>query len=93
MNLTWIYEGQDDVHTIPSKNSELQAEVSLAGLSIEQATILLNFARLGDMNGIIAFSEQLEKTDVQLVPFAKKIHRLAKDLRKKEIRELAERYK
>ena len=93
LNLTWIYEGQDDVHIIPSKNSELQAEVSLAGLSIEQATILLNFARLGDMNGIITFSEQLEKTDVQLVPFAKKIHRLAKDLRKKEIRELAERYK
>jgi signal transduction histidine kinase/DNA-binding response OmpR family regulator len=90
MNLTWIYEGQDNVDTTSS--CELQTEVSLVGLSTKQATVLLNFAQLGDMNGIIAFSEQLEKTDEQLVPFARKIHRLAKDLRKKEIRELAERY-
>jgi len=90
LNLTWIYEDQKNTDT--SEEAEPQTEMQIVGPSPEKATILFDLVRSGDINGIIEFAEELEQTDEQLVAFAQKITQLAKNIKKKEIRELAERY-
>ncbi|MEK8017064.1 MAG: ATP-binding protein [Candidatus Parabeggiatoa sp.] len=90
LNLTWIYEDQKKNET--SEEAEQQTEIPLVGPSPEKAAILFDLVRSGDINGIIEFAEELEQTDEPLVAFAKKITQLAKDIKKKEIRELAKQY-
>ncbi|HID99934.1 MAG TPA: response regulator [Thiotrichaceae bacterium] len=92
LNLTWIYQAQNIMGTTSSEDAEQQTKMPFVEPSAEQATILFNLARSGDMKGIIEFAEQLEQTDEPLVVFAKKIKQLAQDIKKKEIRELAKRY-
>jgi hypothetical protein len=64
----------------------------LKGPSVQQATILFELAKRGDIHGILNQLEQLEQTDEQLTPFAKKIRYLAKNFQRKQIRDLVKPY-
>lgn len=79
--LNWIYE----------ETPQLE-EIITVGPTANQASILLDLALSGDINGIIHYVEQLMQNDRQLTAFSNKIIQLAKKLQEKEICEIAKYY-
>lgn len=89
LQLEWIYE------RLPLNiNDEMLEDtfVSFTPPSEDQANVLLDLAKMGDIYGIFAFIEELERTNESLVPFARKIHHLARRYQTAQICKLAEQY-
>jgi len=94
LKLTWIYSTESTQLTSLSENKEDSQvdNINDYPLTREQATHLLDLAMSGHIDGIIEFTQELEQTNQQLLPLAKKIRQLAEPLQKKKIREIAKRY-
>jgi PAS domain S-box-containing protein len=87
-NLQWIYD------TGSEASVELAATDSTTPFikpSAQQAAILFNLAKRGDLSGILNYVEQLQQ-DRRLIPFIKQIHQLANQIQLKQIRELVKNY-
>jgi len=89
LDLTWVYQ---DNKGSPIYDQDFDSDLPFVGPSGSQAATLFEYTKRGDVNAIIDYSKQLEQDDPQLVPFAKKIHFLAKELKMKKIRELVQQY-
>lgn len=85
LNLEWIYETEAK----PQLSSTL--EQSMVALSTEQAEQLLHLAMMGDVYGILEYSEKLKQENENLTPFTAKITRLAKRFRTDEICAITQR--
>jgi CheY-like chemotaxis protein len=92
LKIEWFYEEKQQQSLIETDLSHGYKETLLTGPTPEQATILYKLAKRGDINGIIAFAEQLAHIDEKLVPFANKIIELAENLQKKEIHDLTKSF-
>jgi predicted ATPase/signal transduction histidine kinase/CheY-like chemotaxis protein len=108
LQLTWLYQSNSpDSHnnlttnpTLPvaavgtsfEPNNSLEIEAPIKGPSAQQAAILFELAKRGDIHGILNQLEQFEQADEQLAPFAKKIRQLAKNFQRKQIRDLVKPY-
>ncbi len=86
LRLEWRYESNS-----PNTTSAVSETFSV-GPTPEQAAILLDLAKKGDICGICDYAQKLEESDPQLQPFAQKIHQLAKELNDDEICEIVQRY-
>jgi CheY-like chemotaxis protein len=87
--IKWIYEEPVDtteVITIPT-------DTSLVGPTPAQAERLYELALMGDIGGILEELEQLEQANPQILPFTRKIHKLAKSFKEQQICEFVEPYK
>jgi CheY-like chemotaxis protein len=94
LKLTWIYSAESAQLSSLSENREdLQVDnINDYPLTREQATRLLDLTMSGHIDGILEFTQELEQTNQQFLPLAKKIRQLAEPLQKKKIREIAKRY-
>jgi len=95
LHLTWIYQPKQQIISLSQLTEENLSviEPDEEGLlTPQQATILMDLAIRGYINGIIDFTEKLEKTDKKLLPLVLKIRELTKPLQKKKIRQIAEKY-
>lgn len=94
LEITWIYERHLFVPTEGGERSSLseEDEKRLVGPSQEQATVLFDLAMMGDIHGIIKYSQELEQQEESLAPFARKIRQLAKNFEEQKICDLIERY-
>jgi CheY-like chemotaxis protein len=88
--IKWIYEKesliQQDVPQI-----ELTDPVATAP-SVEQATILLELSRRGDIEAMLEFIKEIERHEPRLYSFTRKILKLIERYNTKEIRKIAESY-
>ncbi|RKZ90797.1 MAG: hypothetical protein DRR19_09055 [Candidatus Parabeggiatoa sp. nov. 1] len=86
--LSLIYE------TPQSENSQTTAlsPAEIIPPTVEQIKILLNFAKMGDVEAVIDFATALLENDPLLQPFIQKVCQLANDFRLKQVKELLEQY-
>lgn len=87
-NLQWVY---DTVSEASVELAEIDNTTPFIKPSAQQAAILFNLAKRGDLSGILNYVEQL-KQDRRLIPFIKQIHQLANQIQLKQIRELVKNY-
>ncbi|BAP57766.1 signal transduction histidine kinase [Thioploca ingrica] len=87
-NLQWIY---DTVSEASVELATMDGTTPFTKPSAQQAAILFNLAKRGDLSGILNYVEQL-KQDRRLIPFIKQIHQLANQIQLKQIRELVKNY-
>jgi CheY-like chemotaxis protein len=85
LKLTWIYEPAKVEETSPSWAGPDEP-------SAEQATTLYQLARVGDIQGLFDYLEQLEKTDKHLQMFIQQIYHLAEELEMEQICEMVQKY-
>ncbi|HBE59434.1 MAG TPA: hypothetical protein DEG17_17470 [Cyanobacteria bacterium UBA11149] len=98
LGLEWIYDSQNSVTGINEQIIlDQTSPLSLEGGEIlppppEELAILYELAMMGDIKGISDASQKLELLDQNLVPFAKKLRRLAKGFQEKQILEFVKKY-
>ncbi|OQW92612.1 MAG: hypothetical protein BWK79_14295 [Beggiatoa sp. IS2] len=88
LNLTWIY-GQT---TTPSAQSVEEGSGTLPGPSGKEASVLLDLAMMGDIQGILETLAVLEQKHSELIPFAQKVRKLAKNFEEEKICEVLQCY-
>ena len=71
--------------------AEIDSTTPFTKPSAQQAAVLFNLAKRGDLSGILDYVEQL-KQDRRLIPFIKQIHQLANQIQLKQIREIVKNY-
>ncbi len=91
LELTWIYQPQV-ANLSDNQLHEESSEISQSSChpTIEQGKDLLELVMMGDISGIIEYATALEQEHPLLLPFTKKIIRLAKNFEEKQIRRLLE---
>lgn len=87
LHLTWVHQA-----TTEKTQSTVKADIYAYPLTTEQASTLLDLTMRGNIDGIVALTEQLEQTDSQLVPLARTIRQMTEPLQKKKIRAIANYY-
>jgi len=87
LNLNTIYQ-----RTAQKSDSQTQAEISITGPSPEQAAILFDLTLIGDIESILDYISNLEKTDIELKHFVFKIKKLAEDFQVHQIGEMIKPY-
>lgn len=91
LEIEWIYEElkPEEISTISlsSAPSSLSESTSLIAPPPAEIELLFELAMRGNIKGIVERSEQLEKLDQQLVPFAIELRQLAKGYQVKKIKE------
>ncbi|NJO14658.1 MAG: PAS domain S-box protein [Thioploca sp.] len=87
-NLQWVY---DTVSETPVELAEINSTTPFTKPSAQQAAVLFNLAKRGDLSGILDYVEQL-KQDQRLMPFIKQIQQLANQIQLKQIREIVKNY-
>jgi len=96
LNLTWIYEenqmGEESQLNHCQKSQLANPNSPPVVPSTQQATILFEYTKRGDINAIIDYIKQLEQTEPQLASFTNNIVQLAKELKIKQIRKIAKKY-
>lgn len=98
LGLEWIYEQNS---SIPEISDQIISDQT-STLSIDSSEIipppkaemstLYQLAMMGDIKGISEEAQKLELLDSKLVPFAKKLSRLAKGFQEKQILEFVKKY-
>ncbi len=88
LNLEWIYE--EGTERSPQPINEEQELIPPSPEELEQLYVL---AMKGNLKGIIKQAMELEQSDEKLVPFAQKLHQLAKNFQNKEILGLVRSYR
>lgn len=86
LRLQWIY------HTPPPRQETRDSSLEKQTLNHEQAAILLDLTMRGNIDGIIAFTEQLEQVDPKLTDLARVIRQMTEPFQKKRIRDLAKSF-
>jgi PAS domain S-box-containing protein len=66
---------------------------SWPALSAEEAAILFELVRIGDIGGVMEYAAELAQRDERLIPFTDKICQLAKSFEEKQLLELVEKYR
>ena len=91
-NLQWIYdnEASEEEETIELATPYHYTTPAVKP-SAQQAAMLFNLAKRGDLSGILDYVEQL-KQDRHLLPFTKQVYQLANQIQLKQIRELVKNY-
>lgn len=93
LGLTWIYEQQEpSASGVEVGKGPAESSTPLVGPSPEQAAILFDLAMMGDISGILEEIEKLEQVDNQLVPFVRKVRKLAKNFEERRLCELLQLY-
>ncbi|OQW93572.1 MAG: hypothetical protein BWK79_10445 [Beggiatoa sp. IS2] len=90
LNIEWIHGATSVPPHVETNLPPLSFcdEATFVKPASEQAIILYELAKRGDINGIITFAQRLIHTDEKLTPFANKIVELAENLQKKRIIEI-----
>lgn len=91
LHLTWIYE-QSSARLKPPVQQVGPAELVMVLPSTERLSILAKLAKKGDIKGILDDIEELEKSDLKLVPFTSQVRQLAKSFQRKKIFEFVKQY-
>jgi signal transduction histidine kinase/ActR/RegA family two-component response regulator len=89
LKFTWLYEPLTS--SLPPTGTSLPTATACAGPSAPQAARLFELACLGDISGILEYTDQLETTDAQLAPFAQRIQKLARRIKLDEICEIVQK--
>ena len=107
LGLEWIYQPKDAEaiaafprvagtmkhETLSGSTSDFPFQpVEIVAPPPEELSTLYELAMMGDIRGIIRQANKLEELDPQLVPFAKKLRRLAKGFQEKQILEFVKKY-
>lgn len=87
LHLEWLYEQQSTVSRADQDNAELVTP------PIAKMEILYELVKKGNFKGIIKQAALLEQMDTKYIPFAKKLHQLAKGFQDQEILALIQSYK
>jgi len=85
LSLEWIYDE-------PENRQPIENEEILKGPTPEDAYVLLDLIKMGDIQGIIEYAEKMEQRDAQLQPFSRKACQLAKIFQEQKIEELLKPY-
>ncbi|KAF3883723.1 MULTISPECIES: PAS domain-containing hybrid sensor histidine kinase/response regulator [Nostocales] len=87
LHLEWIYEEPE------TASNQEQDRGSLVAPPTAQMEILYELVMKGNFKGIIKQAALLEQMDEKYIPFAKRLHQLAKEFKDQEILELIQLYK
>lgn len=87
LDLEWVYEAKEDPLAIASDTTEL---ISPPATEME---ILYELAMKGNFREIVKQAVLLEEIDPKYIPFAKKLHQMAKDFQDEEILTFIHSYK
>ncbi|MEG4144368.1 PAS domain S-box protein [Microcoleus sp. Pol12B5] len=87
LDLEWVYEANEDPLAIGSDTDELIAPPA------KEMEILYELAMKGNFLEIVKQAVLLEEIDPQYIPFAKRLHQMAKDFQDEEILTFIESYK
>ncbi|MEG4860054.1 PAS domain S-box protein [Microcoleus sp. K1-B6] len=87
LDLEWVYEANEDPQAIASDNDELIAPPAT------QMEMLYELAMKGNFLEIVKQAVLLEQIDPQYIPFAKRLHQMAKDFQDEEILTFIQSYK
>ncbi|MEG4530598.1 PAS domain S-box protein [Microcoleus sp. D2_18a_D3] len=87
LDLEWVYEANEDPLASPSDTDELIAPPAT------QMEMLYELAMKGNFLEIVKQAVLLEEIDPQYIPFAKRLHQMAKDFQDEEILTFIESYK
>ncbi|OQW93673.1 MAG: hypothetical protein BWK79_09900 [Beggiatoa sp. IS2] len=88
LSLKWIYHQSVQEAASPIKGGD----ESLSYLSNEQAVLLLDLVKRGDIDGIIELTKTFEQKSEHLKLLAGKVRQLCKPFKRKKLIEIAERY-
>ena len=88
LKLEWIYE-QNEVERV---EDEKDIQTSDLVIPPENSAILLEFARRGNIGGILEQAARLEQLDNKFMPFVSELRQLAKGFQVKQIQELLKTY-
>ena len=99
LNINWIYEevklpqsfGFPEIKLVNENSSS--EKISLVSPPSEEIDILFDLVMQGNINSIIERSNELEKQDINLVPFARELQKMANDFQIKKIKEFIKSYK
>jgi signal transduction histidine kinase/CheY-like chemotaxis protein len=92
MNLSWIYETQDQAPIDIDSSNKTEQEQPLLAPPTEDLEALYELAMMGRMRGIREKAQALEELDQKYRPFAHKLVELAKGFEDKQILALLEQY-
>jgi len=81
----------DNEGTADSPNASQQETEQTSELSAEQASTLLELSMIGDIAGIVEFTQQLVQQDAQLAHQAEEINTLANNFELEKLQEIAKR--
>jgi CheY-like chemotaxis protein len=88
LHLHWIYgESSIPQDSVPIKDRNHDVQPSR-----EHLNALENLARIGDIQGILDYTRQIEQSEPKLAYFSKEINQLAKGFKKKLILNLIKKY-
>jgi hypothetical protein len=68
------------------------SDMPMVGPSLEQARELLELAKIGDIQGVIDYTLELEQLDINLLPFAKQARQLAENFEEIKLEKLMKSY-
>lgn len=91
LKLKWIYD-QESSDVAKTDSAAVVSPQPLIGPPPAIAAQLHDLAMMGDVQGILAQLEELEKSDGHLCPFNSEMRRMAKDYSMKKIREFLKPY-
>ncbi|MEG4446827.1 PAS domain S-box protein [Microcoleus sp. AT9_B5] len=87
LDLEWVYEANEEPQAIASDTSELIAPPT------KEMERLYQLAREGNFLEIVKQAVLLEEIDPKYIPFAKRLHQMAKDFQDEEILTFIQSYK
>ncbi|MEK7989692.1 MAG: response regulator, partial [Thiotrichaceae bacterium] len=92
LDLTWVYEQKNTISETTQKSPTLLEIKMLIAPSIQSATLLLDLAKMGDIQGIIDALAVIEQEHDDLKPFVDYIHEMAKKFDDEKITSIMEHY-
>ncbi|MEG4326459.1 PAS domain-containing protein, partial [Microcoleus sp. herbarium5] len=87
LDLEWVYEANEEPLAIASDTNELIAPPA------KEMEMLYELAMKGNFLEIVKQAVLLEEIDTQYIPFAKRLHQMAKDFQDEELLTFIESYK
>ncbi|MEG4249243.1 PAS domain S-box protein [Microcoleus sp. AT3-A2] len=87
LHLEWVYEANEEPLAIASDTNELIAPPA------KEMEMLYELAMKGNFLEIVKQAVLLEEIDTQYIPFAKRLHQMAKDFQDEELLTFIESYK
>ncbi len=97
LGLEWIYEegigtagksNETRIQTTEGGFAQTSTSIPLVAPSSEEVATLFEFAKIGDIKGILEGAEHLEQMDERFLPLVQELRQLAKGFQVKKIREL-----
>lgn len=93
LGLTWTYQGHESTQeTADATVTEDSTDLTSITLPAKEAATLFELASIGDIMGVLAHVDKLEKEDKQLFPLTSKIAQWARDFEDGKICELVQKY-